>query len=281
MNTLLKKFLPHVAAIAVFAIIAVITFKPTLENPPKELFQSDNIQAEGNSAEIKKYYKETGEWPLWTNGVFAGMPSYQINYKSKSLMHTVYRGLLLGNGAKPPITSLLLLMSGMYLLLVLIGLDWRMSLFFAAGFGFTSNYMDLYQAGHSTKLIAIAYLAPTLAGILLTYRGKLLLGGSMTALFFGLQIFANHFQITFYFGLICLIIGIVYFIDALKNKEIPAFAKQTGVLLIAAIMALGANLGKIWTTKEYAEESIRGKSELGYVFRFCCWRGWSFKILCI
>ena len=199
MNTIIKNIIPHVVAVAVFAIIAILTFKPTLESPPKELFQSDNIQAEGNAAEIKKYDKETGDWPLWTNGVFGGMPSYQINYKAKNLLSLVYKGLLFGNGAQPPITSLILLMSGMYLLLIVIGLDWRISICLAAGFGFTSNYMDLYQAGHSTKLIAIAYMAPALAGILLTYRGKLLLGGSMTALFMGLQLFANHFQISFYF----------------------------------------------------------------------------------
>ena len=262
MNTIIKKIIPHAIAVAIFAVIAIITFKPTLENPPKELFQSDNIQAEGNSAEIKKYDKETGDWPLWTNGVFAGMPSYQINYKAKNLLFHVYKALLLGNGSKPPITSLLLLMSGMYLLLILIGLDWRMSICLAAGFGFTSNYMDLYQAGHSTKLIAIAYMAPALAGILLTYRGKLLLGGSMTALFMGLQLFANHFQISFYFFIICLFIGLVYLLDAIKTKELPAFAKQSGVLVLAGLMALGANLGKIWTTQEYAAESIRGKSEL-------------------
>lgn len=262
MNTIIKKAFPHALAIVIFAVIAIITFKPTLESPPKELFQSDNIQAEGNSAEIKKYDKETGDWPLWTNGVFAGMPSYQINYKAKNLLSTIYKAFLLGNGAKPPVTSLILLMSGMYLLLILIGLDWRMSICLAAGFGFTSNYMDLYQAGHSTKLIAIAYMAPALAGILLTYRGKLLLGGSMTALFMGLQLFANHFQISFYFFIICLFIGLVYLIDAIKNKEVPSFAKQSGVLVLAGLMALGANLGKIWTTKEYAEESIRGKSEL-------------------
>jgi hypothetical protein len=262
MNTIIKKVIPHTVAIGIFAIIAVLTFKPTLESPPKELFQSDNIQAEGNSAEIKKYDKETGDWPLWTNGVFGGMPSYQINYKAKNLLSTVYKAFLLGNGARPPVTSLLLLMSGMYLLLILIGLDWRLCICLAAGFGFTSNYMDLYQAGHSTKLIAMAYMAPALAGILLTYRGKILLGGSMTALFMGLQLFANHFQISFYFFIVCLFIGIVYFIDALKNKELPSFGKQTGVLILAGVMALGANLGKIWTTQEYAEESIRGKSEL-------------------
>jgi hypothetical protein len=257
-----KNVLPHLLAVAVFAVIAILTFKPTIESPAKELFQSDNIQAEGNAGEIKKYDREKGEWPLWTNGVFGGMPSYQINYKSKSLLNHIYRAFLFGNGAKPPITSLLLLMAGMYLLLITIGLDWRLSICLAAGFGFTSNYMDLYQAGHSTKLIAIAYLAPSLAGILLTYRGKLLLGGSMTALFLGLQLFANHFQISFYFLIVCLFIGAVYLADAIKQKELPAFAKQTGVIFLAGIMALGANLGKIWTTKEYAEESIRGKSEL-------------------
>jgi hypothetical protein len=262
MNTIIKNIIPHALAVAVFAIIAILTFKPTLESPPKELFQSDNIQAEGNAAEIKKYDKETGDWPLWTNGVFGGMPSYQINYKAKNLLSLVYKGLLFGNGAQPPITSLILLMSGMYLLLIVIGLDWRISICLAAGFGFTSNYMDLYQAGHSTKLIAIAYMAPALAGILLTYRGKLLLGGSMTALFMGLQLFANHFQISFYFFIVCVIIGIVYLIDAAKNKSITVFAKQSGVLVLAGLMALGANLGKIWTTQEYAEESIRGKSEL-------------------
>ena len=85
MNTIIKKVIPHAVAIAIFAVIAIITFKPTLENPPKELFQSDNIQAEGNSAEIKKYDKETGDWPLWTNGVLARMPSSQINYKANNL----------------------------------------------------------------------------------------------------------------------------------------------------------------------------------------------------
>lgn len=216
----------------------------------------------GMQAEMRAIHDQTGEWPIWTNSMFAGMPGYQILYHTSSLIKPVFKALLLGNGMAPPHTGLLLLMAGMYLLLVVMRVDWRLAIVGALGFGLAANHMALFEAGHSTKLIATAYMGPILAGILLTYRGKWWLGGGLTALFTGLQIYANHVQITYYFFLTLAIFGVVYLIDAIRKNTLNKFIKASAIVVIAVLIGAATNTGRLLTTQEYAAETIRGKSEL-------------------
>lgn len=256
-----KKLAPHLIAFFVLLIVAFARFSPIIFEG-KTLQQGDNLQALGMQGESRRVAEKTGEYPLWTNAAFSGMPTYQILYPTSNPMKYLQKAFLLGNDMAPPHTGILLMMLGVYLLLVVMRVDWRLSIVGAIGFGLAANHMDLAQAGHSTKIIAAAYCAPILAGLILSFRGKYWLGGGLTALFVALQIYANHVQITYYFFLSLLIFGIVYLIDAIKNGWLPRFGTAVAVSAIAVLLAVGTNASRLMTTKEYADETIRGKSEL-------------------
>lgn len=261
MNPTLKKFLPHIIAFVVLLVFSFLRFAPVVFQG-KTLQQSDNIQARGMAAEMKKIKEETGTYPLWTNGPFAGMPGYQIQFPYKNAIPVVSKAFRLGNNMAPPHTGILLMCAGMYLLLVVMGVDWRLSIVGALGFGLAANHMGLAEAGHSTKIIASAYMAPVLAGLVLTFRGKYWLGAGFTALFTALQIHANHVQMTYYFFITLLIFGIVYLVDAVRKGTLPNFLKAAAFSAVAVGLAVATNAGRLLTTQEYAEETIRGTSEL-------------------
>jgi hypothetical protein len=138
----------------------------------------------------------------------------------------------------------------------------RIALLGAAGFGLSAYYMDLLEAGHSTKYIAIAYMAPMLAGVILAFRKKYLIGGALFAFFLSLQLYANHLQITYYFFLCLGILGIMKIVEAAKTGDWQHFGKAALVLILATGLALSTGLSRLWTTWEYSKETIRGKSEL-------------------
>ncbi len=257
----LKNFLPHIYAWLIMLAFSIFYFKPVVFEG-YTLQQGDILRAGGMQGEVKKMQEETGVYPLWTNAMFAGMPTYQIRYTSKSLLKPLFRAGVLGNRQGAPHTAALLLMTGFYFLLVVMKVDWRLAVAGAIGFGLSANAIDLIEAGHATKVMTIAYLAPTLAGIVLTYRGKYWLGAGITALFMGLQIYSNHVQITYYFGLSLLVFGILYLVDALKNGTMPHFIKASLFTVAAMLLGVASNTGKLWTTYEYSQETIRGKSEL-------------------
>lgn len=256
-----KKLVPHFIAFIVLLIVAFARFSPIILEG-KTLQQGDNMQAIGMQGENRRVLEKTGELPLWTNSAFSGMPSYQIMYPTSNPIKYISQAFLLGNNMAPPHTGILLMMLGVYALLVVLRVDWRLSIIGAIGFGLAANHMDLAQAGHSTKIVAAAYCAPILAGLLLSFRGKYWLGGGLTALFTALQIYANHVQITYYLFLTLLIFGVVYLLDAIKNNWLPRFATAAAVSALAVALALGTNASRLMTTKEYADETIRGKSEL-------------------
>jgi hypothetical protein len=261
MNQTTKKLLPHLIAYFVLMAIAFIRFSPIIFEG-KTLQQSDNIQAMGMQMEMRKIHEKTGEYPLWTNSMFAGMPAYQILYPTSNELQYVSKGFLLGNNMAPPHTAILLMMAGFYLLLIVLGVDWRIAVAGAACFGLAANHLALTEAGHSTKIIASAYMAPILAGIILTFRGKYWLGGALTALFTGLQLYANHVQITYYFFLTLLIFGVVYLLEAYRNGTMKTFGTGAAISVAAVVLAVATNAGRLMTTQEYAAETIRGQSEL-------------------
>jgi len=256
-----QKLLPHLIAYFVLMAISFIRFAPIVFQG-KSLQQSDNIQATGMQMEMRKIHEKTGEYPLWTNSMFAGMPAYQIMYPTSNALQYVSRGFLLGNHMAPPHTGILLVMAGFYLLLIVLGVDWRIAIAGAACFGLAANHLSLAEAGHSTKIIASAYMAPILAAIILTFRGKYWIGGALTALFTGLQLYANHVQITYYFFLTLLVFGAVYLFEASRNGTIKNFLTAAAISIAAVVLAVATNAGRLMTTQEYAAETIRGQSEL-------------------
>ncbi len=255
----LKKLFPHFATILVFAGIALAYMSPLIQG--KKLFQSDIVNFLGMSKEIVDLREETGEEALWTNSMFGGMPAYQIsvlypNNWSKKVLTAFKLGI------PRPANYLFVMMAGVYFMFLMMGVGWRYALVGAIGFAMASYSVIIIEAGHNSKAHAMAYMAPVIGSILLTYRGRYLLGSALLALFLSLEIATNHLQITYYLLLIVLVLGATKLVYAIKNGELPNFAKATGLMVVAALIAIGPNISALWTTADYGEETMRGKSEL-------------------
>jgi hypothetical protein len=261
MSPTLRNLLPHLIGYAILLAVTFLFFSPIVFEG-KVIQQSDNIQSRGMQEEQRDFEAKTGHYTLWTNAMFSGMPGYQIMYDSKTAFKIPFRAALLGNNMAPPHTGILLMMAGMYFLLVVLRIDWRIALIGAVGFGLSTHFMDQALAGHSTKIVALAYMGPIFAGAIMAFRGKPVTGAGIMGLAMGLQLFANHVQITYYSLLMLGILGLVYLVDFIQKKKILEFGKVAALLVVAAGLAFASNTGRLWTTYEYSQESIRGKSEL-------------------
>jgi hypothetical protein len=255
-----KKLIPHAIALLGFILITLIYFSPLLEG--KKLKQADVSNFRGMSQEIADFRAaHPGEEPLWTNAMFSGMPAYQIS--------VLYPGNLVKNltkvfsfGVPHPASILLLCFLGFYFLLIVLDVEVLLAAAGALAFGLSSYFLILIEAGHNPKGYAIAYMAPVVAGILLTYRGKLFLGAAITAFALALELSVNHLQITYYLSMCIAILGIVELANAIKNKTLPYFLKASGALVVAALLAVGPNVTNLWVTADYGKYTTRGKSDL-------------------
>lgn len=257
----LKKYIPDVIAIVAFIVLSFAYFFPAaIEN--RALLQHDIAAGVGSGQEIKEYYEQTGERSRWTNALFGGMPTYQISPSYDSIeplkvLENIYHLYL------PSYVWLtFIMMLGFYILLRAFGLSAWLSLLGGVIWGFSSYFFILIAAGHIWKFVTLAYIPPTIAGIVLAYRKKYLLGGLLTALFLAMQIQSNHVQMSYYFLFVILFMVIAYFIDALRHKELPHFFKASAILLAAAIIGVCMNLSNLYHTYEYSKQTMRGKSEL-------------------
>lgn len=258
-NFSIKQLWPYAAAILFFLVIMLVYFSPILDG---ELPKQDDIQRwRGMSKEVVDYREATGEEALWTNSMFGGMPAYQISviYQHVLVKH-IDKALQLG--IPYPVSLVFLYFIGFFILLLTLRVNIWHAVLGSVAFAFSSYFFIIIEAGHNSKAHAIGYMAPVLAGILLTFRGKYLWGGAMTALFLSLQLMTNHLQITYYLLLMVIILGVAQLIESYKNKELPEFFKASAVLVVAAIFALGVNISNLWATWEYGKYTIRGPSEL-------------------
>lgn len=258
-NLTFKKILPYLVAIALFIVIALVYFSPVLEG--KKIRQSDIVNWKGMSKEVYDYRDKTGEEALWTNSMFGGMPAYQISVIYKGVL-VKYVDKILKLGLPHPIDKVFLYFLGFFILLLILRVNPWLAVLGSIAFAFSSYFFIILEAGHNSKAHAIAFMAPVLGGIILTYRKRYLWGGALTALFLSLELYTNHLQITYYLLIIIVIFGIAQLIESLQKNEIPAFIKSTLVLIVAAILAVGVNISNLWATYEYGKYTIRGKSEL-------------------
>jgi hypothetical protein len=255
----IKKLSPHLIVILLFVGISFAYFSPVMQG--KVLDMPDIKHWKGMSKEVQDFREDTGEEALWTNSMFSGMPAYQISTKSNAnLIQYVVKAISLG--IPRPANLLFLYLLGFYLLLLSVKVDYRLSAVGAIAFAFSSYFFIIIMAGHMTKAHAIAYVPMVVAAVLYTYRGRIFLGGVLTALAVALELYANHLQITYYLVLVLILIGIVQFVKDLKANNISSFAKRSGVLVLAALLASGTAVTRLSTTMEYGKESTRGKSEL-------------------
>lgn len=257
----MKKLLPDLIAILAFVLLSFAYFFPAdIEN--RILFQHDTAAGAGAGQEVKEYYEQTGERSRWTNSLFGGMPMYQIapSYDSTKSLQWVQKAYQLFLPDYVCLTFMLML--GFYILLRVFGIPVWLAGLGGIMWAFSSYFFILISAGHIWKFITLAYVPPTIAGIVLAYRGKLLWGGILTALFVALQITSNHVQMSYYFFFVILFFVGAYFEKAWRTKTLPQFFKASAVLIVAALVGIAANVSNLYHTYAYSKETMRDKSEL-------------------
>ena len=259
MKTGLKAFFTHFFVAVFFVIVALSYFSPVLQG--KVMEQHDIKQFVGMAKEQNDFRKlNDGQEPYWTNSSFGGMPPYQLgayyphDYVKK--LDTLIRFL------PRPADYLFLYFIGFYMLLCCMKVDYRLAILGALAFGFSTYLIIIFGAGHNSKAHALGYLPMLLGGIILVFRKKYLWGFVLTAIAMALEIRANHYQMTYYFMLLVLILGIVYLIDAIRKKYLKHFFASVGILLVAVTLGIAANATGLMATKEYADWSTRGPSKL-------------------
>lgn len=248
-----------IIAIICFAIITLLYFSPILEG--KRIKQHDIDMSRGMSQEIIDYRESTGEQTLWTNSAFGGMPSWNISVRQKgNLTDPIYKAVSLG--FPHPIGSVFICMLGFFILLLVLDVNIWLSFAGAIAYGLTSYLFIVIGAGHNAKAMAMAFMAPVLAGILLTYKGKYLWGSILTAFAMAFQVRTGHLQITYYLLLIVICIVIAELISDIKEKKLGHFFKASGALVVAAIIGALTFSTILYANYEFGKETTRGKPVL-------------------
>jgi hypothetical protein len=261
MKDLFKRWLPDIIAIALFAVLSFAYFFPAVIEG-RVIAQHDNVAFIGAGQEADQFKEQTGQTTRWTNGLFGGMPTYQMapSYDSATALRTIadiYKFYL------PSYVWLVFIMLlGFYILMRALKLSVWLSVLGAILWAFSSYFFILITAGHIWKFVTLAYIPPTIAGIILAYRGKYILGGFTAAIFFALQVMSNHIQMTYYFLFVILFLVIAYLVEAIREKSISNFFKASGVLVVAFAIGGLINISNLYHTYEYSKDTMRGKSEL-------------------
>jgi hypothetical protein len=254
----IKKCLPHILVAVGFIIISLAYFNPVLKG--KKIFQSDIMHYIGMSKQQNDFRTETGEETYWTNSAFGGMPTYQLGAKYP---HNYIKQLDLALRFLPrPADYLFLYFFGFYVLLLVMKVDFKLAVLGALAFGFSTYLIIILGVGHNSKAHAIAYMPLVFSGILLVFKRRYIIGFLVTVIAMGLELVANHFQMTYYLMLLVIVMGVVYLIDTYKKGDLLHFFKSVGILVLAVVLAVGLNATNVLATQEYASESTRSQSEL-------------------
>lgn len=255
-----KRFYPHALALLGFVLIAIVYFYPVLQG--KKILQSDIVQYKATAKELLDYREKTGEETYWSNSSFGGMPTYQLGAhyphdyikKVDSMLRFLPR----------PADYLFLYFLGFYLLLLALKTKPLQAFFGALAFGFSTYLIIILGVGHNAKAHAIAYMPMVVAGVLLVFQKRWIIGGLLTMVAAALELNANHFQMTYYLLFLLLVLTAYFTYRAIKTNELKPLMYSFGVFLVAGLVAVGTNATGILATQEYAKESTRGKSELTF-----------------
>lgn len=248
--------MPHLVAISIFIILSFAYMKPVMDG--KTLVAHDTESWKSMAKETIEFNKSNDEPTLWTNSMFGGMPNYQISMNQpNNLIKYIEQVVLFFPTA---VYNLILYFIGFYILLLTFKLNPWLALVGSIAFTFASYNLIIIAAGHNSKAITIAYMAPLIGAVFSTFRNNKIAGGLLTTLFLSLAVRANHIQILYYTLIILLVFGIVELIYSIKEKVLPSFFKSTGVVVIALILALGMNSTALLTTYEYGKYTMRGDS---------------------
>ena len=259
--TLLKKWLPDMLAVLLFAVLAFAYFFPA-DIEGRILYRHDASAGRGAGQEGIEYMQKTGERSRWTNALFGGMPTYQMapSYHSTDKLSTltkIYHLFLPEN-----VWYVFAYLLGFYILLRAFDFRQHLAALGSIVWAFSTYFLIIIAAGHIWKVWALAYLPPLIAGLVLAYRGKYLWGFVLTAIFTAFEINANHVQMTYYYLFIILAMVIAWLVDAIRKHQLAAFGKATAVCIAGAAIGVCINLSNLYHTWQYGQESMRGKSEL-------------------
>jgi uncharacterized membrane protein YfhO len=260
LKSIFKSALPHIIAVAIFAIVAIIYCKPALEG--KVLQQSDITQWKGMAQDAFSYKEKYGYTPLWSNSMFGGMPAYQTTGVGGFEYSVGWINQLLTLGLAEPISLFFLASICFYFLAQVLGFNTIISIIGALGYSYATYNPIIVSVGHITKMHSIAYLPLFIASLLVLYQKKYLLGGILTSVATVLLIQGNHIQIDYYGVLIAIFMSVYFLIIWIKNKEYTHILKTLGIGLTAGIIGLAVNAPLLLSTYEYGKESIRGGSKL-------------------
>ncbi len=259
MKKSLNSFLPHIIAILIFIIISSVYFPSMFEG--KVLNQTDILGYKGSAKEITDYREETHEEPLWTNSMFGGMPAYLINMRQPNNILTKVNRIFSFHKGRPAI-HIFLYMFGFYILLLLFGVNPWLGIVGGIAYGFSSYLFIILEPGHITKAIALGYMPMIIGSVYYSFRKNFIIGATLMSIFLGLQLVANHLQITYYTLLILLIFGIFEIVNVIRNNSYNHFIKTIGALIIAVILSISLNITNLWSVSDYSKYSMRGPSEL-------------------
>ena len=252
------KFLPYVLVVAIFILASITYFHPVLKG--QKIQQSDITQFKGMVKEINDFRADKNTEPYWTGASFSGMPSYQISaYYPNDLVRVLDQTVRF---LPRPADYTFLYFLSFFVLMMALKVNWRLAIFGALSFGFSTYLIIIFGAGHNAKAHAIAYMPLVLAGVLWVFQKRYILGFIITSLAMTLEIYTNHPQMTYYLGFCLLIFGIVSFIDAIKEQKITDFIRHSAIVVVAVLIGIGTNSPRLMAMKEYADQSTRGTSEL-------------------
>jgi hypothetical protein len=254
-----SKLYPYIGSILIFMILSIVFVYPVLQG--KQMLQSDIVKFSGMSKEIQDFRNATGEEALWTNSMFGGMPAFQISVVYGNNISKFFHSILT-LGLPRPADMIFLYFLGFFVFLMVLKVNVWIAFLGAVGFALSSYHFIIIDAGHNSKALAIAYMAPVLASIIHTFRGHFFSGGILFAISLALQLFSNHLQITYYLLIIVVFYGIFELVVQVREGKLANFFKAALVLVAAAIIAIGVNIGNFWSTYVYASETMRGGTEL-------------------
>ena len=253
-----KRFLPHLFVVFGFIVISLMYFNPVLSG--KMIYQNDIKLYESMAKQHNEHRAETGEETYWTNGAYGGMPTYQMGAKFPHDYMDKLDKLI--RFLPRPADYLFLYLLSFYVLMLVMRVPWKYAVIGALAFGLSTYLIIIIGVGHNSKAHAIAYFPLVLSGIILTFQKRYVWGFLLTAVAMGLEVQANHYQMTYYLGLAVIVLGIAYLVDAYKKKQMPHFFTSVGILIIAVLLGLATNATTLLSTAEYAETSIRGEKLL-------------------
>ena len=252
-KSFLTRFWPDALVVVLFAIISFAYFFPA-DTEGRILFRHDSSAGRGLGQETSEYYEKTGEKSRWTGSAFCGMPTYQSapSYESSTTLNNVMNAYHLW--LPENVWYVFAYLLGFYILLRAFDFRWYLASLGAVIWAFSSYFFIIIAAGHIWKVMALAYLPPMIAGVLLAYKGKYLQGLIVTGIFSAFEVNANHVQMTYYYLFIIAFLIIGFLVDAIREKKYMHFVKATAVCAIGAVLGIGANISNLYHTWEYQKE---------------------------